>query len=364
MRLLAASCLALSLVAGLATAPVRAQEIAGNAAVTGAGSTFAFPIISKWAVGYQRWKAGGGDYPAPNSGLEDPPAGPVLDYEPSGSLAGTMRAREGAVDFGASDAPLNSAELAKLGLGQFPIVIGGVVAVVNLPGVAPGEIKFTGPLLADIFLGKVSTWSDPAIKAINPTLKLPDAPIAVVRRSDGSGTTFNFTAYLSRVSPDWKDKVGSDLLVKWPVGAAAKGNDGMAQTVKQTANAIGYVEFAQALQAKLSYASIQNRAGQFIKPEPLAFQAAASSATWSGTTDFDQLLVDAPGETAYPMVVTVFAQMKKSGGSQRSRATLNFLQWALERGAADAAHLGYVPLPSSLVSDIKAYWATSFKFSS
>jgi phosphate transport system substrate-binding protein len=364
MRLLAGPCVALLLLAGVSTVPARAQEVAGNAAVTGAGSTFAFPIISRWAAGYQRWKAGGGDYPAANSGLDDPPTGPVLDYEPSGSLAGTMRARDGSVDFGLSDAPLNSAELTKLGLGQFPIVIGGVVAVVNLDGVAPGDIKFTGPLLADIFLGKVSNWSDPAIKAINPTLKLPDAKIAVVRRSDGSGTTFNFTNYLSKASAEWKDKIGSDLAVKWPAGVAAKGNEGVAQTVKQTPGAIGYVEFAQALQTRLSYASLQNKAGKFIKPEPLGFQAAAASATWSGASDFDQLLVDAPGEDAYPLVVTVFAQMRKSGGTLRTRATLNFLQWSLERGAADAAHLGYVPLPSSLVTDIKKYWTTSFRFSS
>jgi phosphate transport system substrate-binding protein len=364
VRFLAGLGIAAMLLAATSATPLRAQEVAGNAAVSGAGSTFAFPIIAKWANGYQRWKAGGGDYPVANSGLEDPPTGKAVDYEPSGSLAGTMRVRDGSVDFGASDVPLNSAELAKLGLGQFPIVIGGVAIVVNLDGVTPGEIKFTGPLLADIFLGKVSSWSDPAIKAINPTVKLPDAKIAVVRRSDGSGTTFNFTNYLSRVSAEWKDNVGSDLMVKWPLGEGAKGNDGIAQAVKRTPNSISYIEFAQALQAKLAYASLQNKAGKFIKPDPLAFQAAAASATWSGASDFDQLLVDAPGETAYPVVVTVFAQMKKSGSTLRSRATLNFLQWSLERGAADAAHLGYVPLPSSLVTDVKKYWIASFKFSS
>lgn len=363
MRSLAAIGMAAILLA-VSPASLRAQEVAGNAAVMGAGSTFAFPVIAKWAAGYQRWKAGGGDYPISGAGLDDPPAGPVLDYEPSGSLAGTMRARDGSVDFGASDVPLNSAELNKLGLGQFPIVIGGVAIVVNLPGVAAGDIKFTGPLLADIFLGRISSWNDPAIKAVNPTLNLPDTKIAVVRRSDGSGTTFNFTNFLSQASAEWKDKVGSDLLVKWPVGTGAKGNDGIAQAVKQTPNAISYIEFAQALQAKLTYASLQNKAGKFIKPEPLAFQAAASSATWSGGSDFDQLLIDAPGDSAYPVVVTVFAQMKKSGGTQRSRATLNFLQWALERGASDAAHLGYVPLPSALVGDVKKYWTSSFKFSS
>jgi phosphate transport system substrate-binding protein len=364
VKILAAIGMAGALFAASSAMPLRAQEVAGNAAVTGAGSTFAFPVMAKWAAGYQRWKAGGGDFPVANSGLEDPPTGPVLDYESSGSLAGTMRVRTGSVDFGASDAPLNSAELGKLQLGQFPIVIGGVAVVVNLAGVAPGDIRFTGPLLADIFLGKITAWNDPAIKAVNPTLNLPDAKIAVVRRSDGSGTTFNFTRFLSDTSPEWKDKVGSDLLVKWPVGTDAKGNDGIARAVKQTSNAISYIEFAQALQTKLPYASLQNKAGNFVKPEPLAFQAAASSAAWSGSSDFDQLLINAPGDAAYPVVVTVFAQMKKPGGTLRSRATLNFMQWALERGAADAAHLGYVPLPSSLVTDIKKYWSVSFGFSS
>lgn len=363
MKIIAAMGMAAALLVVAPSASLHAQESTGNAAVTGAGSTFAFPVIAKWAAGYQRWKAGGGDFPVSNSGLEDPPTGPVLDYESSGSLAGTMRVRDGSVDFGASDMPLNSAELAKLGLGQFPIVIGGVAVVVNVAGVT-GDIKFTGPLLADIFLGKVSNWNDPAIKAVNPTLNFPDAKIAVIRRSDGSGTTFNFTNFLSRASAEWKDKVGSDLLVKWPVGAAAKGNDGIAQAVKQTPNAISYIEFAQALQAKLVYASLQNKAGKFIKPEPLAFQAAAGSATFSGASDFDQLLIDAPGENAYPVVVTVFVQMKKSGSTLRTRATLNFLHWALERGASDAAHLGYVPLPTSLVGDIKKYWASSFRFTS
>jgi phosphate transport system substrate-binding protein len=364
VKIMAAVGMAAALLVAAPSTSLFAQEVAGNAAVTGAGSTFAFPVIAKWAAGYQRWKAGGGDYPVSNAGLEDPPTGPVLDYEPSGSLAGTMRVRDGSVDFGASDVPLSSAELAKLGLGQFPIVIGGVAVVVNVAGVTPGDIKFTGPLLADIFLGKISNWNDPAIKAVNPALNLPDAKIAVIRRSDGSGTTFNFTNYLSRASAEWKDKVGSDLLVKWPVGTGAKGNDGIAQAVKQTANAISYIEFAQALQAKLVYASLQNKAGKFIKPEPLAFQAAAGGASFSGASDFDQLLIDAPGENAYPVVVTVFAQMKKSGSTLRTRATLNFLQWALERGASDAAHLGYVPLPSSLVGDIKKYWTSSFRFTS
>lgn len=342
---------------------LRAQEVLGGTAVTGAGSTFAYPVLSKWAQGYQRWMAGGGHFPAANSGLEDPPTGPVLDYEPIGSLAGTMRVKEGAVDFGASDVPLKPEELAKLKLGQFPIVIGGIATVVNIDGVAPGQLKLSGRVLADIFLGKIDTWSNPAIKALNADLKLPDAKINVVRRADGSGTTFNFTNYLSAVSPEWKDKVGFDLLVPWPVGAAAKGNDGISQTVRQVKNSIGYVEFAHALKTKLSYATIQNAAGKFVTPEPAAFQAAAASADWAKNSDFDLLLNNAPGETAYPIVATVFVLMHKNT-SFRARSAFNFFEWALDKGATDAAQLGYVPLPQTLVAQIKSYWARNYKVGS
>jgi phosphate transport system substrate-binding protein len=188
--------------------PANTQEVAGAAALTGAGSSFAYPIISRWSKAYQHWLARGADFPVPNAGLDDPPSGPALDYEPVGSLAGMMRIADGAVDFGASDMPLKSEDLQKLGLVQFPLVIGGVVAAINLEGVGPGQIRFTGPLLADIFLGKVQSWSDSAVTALNPDLKLPNAKIVVVHRSDGSGTTFNFTNYLSKVSPEWREKVG------------------------------------------------------------------------------------------------------------------------------------------------------------
>ena len=342
-------------------APVAAQEVAGAAGVTGAGSTFAYPVISKWSKGYQRWVAGGGDFPIAGSGLDDPPTAPVLDYEPVGSLAGTMRVRTGAVDFGATDVPMRSEDLRKYALIQFPIVIGGVVAVVNIDGVGVGEMRFTGELLADIYLGKVQNWSDPAIKALNPSLKLPDAKIAVVRRSDGSGTTFNFTDYLSKVSPQWREKVGSDLQVPWPTGTGAKGNDGVAQAVRQTKNSIGYVEYAQGLQSKLSYGLIRNRANNFVKPEPASFQAAAANADWKSAGDFHLLLTDAPGENAYPLVATVFVLMYKQTPPRRARAALNFFNWSLEKGAKDAADLGYVPLPPALVTQVKAYWTKDFR---
>lgn len=341
-----------------------AQEVMGSTAVTGAGSTFAYPILSKWAESYQRWVAGGGEYATTGAGLDDPPAGVALDYEPVGSLAGTMRVRDAAVDFGASDAPMKPDELAKLGLGQFPIVIGGVVAVVNIDGVAPGAIKFSGQVLADIFLGKVQSWADPAITALNPDLKLPDAPIAVVHRSDGSGTTFNFADYLSKASPEWQEKIGTDTLLSWPTGTGAKGNEGVAVAVSQTKNSIGYVEYSLAVKMGLSYAQVENRAGKFIEPSPQSFQAAAASALWSTAGDFYLMLTDAAGDDAYPIAATVFVLMHKQPNSpQGSRAALNFFQWSLEKGGNDAAELGYVPLPETLVKQIKEYWASTFKAS-
>ena len=350
-----------ALLTGVSILPTRAQEVAGAAALTGAGSTFAYPIVSRWAKAYQKWLAGGGDFPITGSGLDDPPTAPVLDYEPIGSLAGMMRVKAGAVDFGASDVPLKSAELQKLGLIQFPIVIGGVVAAINLEGIGPGELKLTGALLADIYLDKVQTWSDPAIKALNPNLKLPNAKIAAVRRSDGSGTTFNFTDYLSKVSPQWREKVGADLLVSWPTGAGARGNEGVSLAVRQTGNSIGYLEYAQAVKTKLSAAAIQNRAGRFVHPDPQSFQAAAASADWAKASDFDLLMTDAPGENAYPIVATVFILMHKATPPRRARTALDFFKWSLEKGAKDAAELGYVPLPQALVAQVKSYWAASLK---
>lgn len=355
--------LALLAVLALVAAPAAAQDVMGDAAVKGAGSTFVYPLITTWSHGYRDFVAGGSSLPVANAGLDTPPPGGELDYEPSGSLAGTMRVVQGAVDFGASEVPLNADALSKLKLAQFPLVIGGVVAGVNLDGVRSGQIRFTGPVLADIFLGKIDNWSDPAIQSLNPTLKLPDAKIAVIRRADGSGTTFNFTAYLSGQSAVWKEKVGSDLLVQWPVGTAVKGNDGIAQTIKQTANSIGYIEYSQALRAGLSFAAVQNRAGNFIVPAPESFQAAAANAKWGEAADFALMLNDAPGAQAYPIVATVFALMKQDGPTRRNRATLGFFDWALGKGTGRAAALGYVPLPESLVGQIKGYWADKLRVS-
>jgi phosphate transport system substrate-binding protein len=316
-------------------------------------------VLSRWAAGYQRFIAGGGVVPVAGSGLEDPPTRPALAYEPSGSLAGMMRVKGAAVDFGATEFPLSSADLTKAGLAQFPFVIGGIAVVVNVEGVQAGKIRFTGPLLADIFLGTITKWSDPAIAALNPDLRLPDAPIAVIHRSDGSGTTFNFTDYLGKVSPTWKAKVGSDLLVTWPTGRGAKGNDGMAETVKRTPFSIGYVEFARAVQAGLTYASLRNKAGRDIVPSSRAFAAAAAGADWRSAGDFQLLLTDAAGDESYPVVATVFALMRKNAPPSRTRATLDFFAWSFDRGADDATRLGYVSLPPVLVEQVRASWSAN-----
>jgi phosphate transport system substrate-binding protein len=355
-----------SLIAALVTLPaasLRAQEVLGGTdVVRGAGSTFAYPVISRWAHTYQRWLALGGDFPFFNSGLDDPQVGPPLDYEPVGSLAGTLRVRDRAVDFGASDVPLPSEELVKLGLGQFPIVIGGVVAAVNIDGVGNNELKLSGEVLADIFLGKIKEWSHPAIQALNPGLKLPNAPIAIVHRSDGSGTTYNLAHFLSQANPEWRAKMGTNTLLPWRIGTAGRGNEGVAKAVRVTKNSIGYVEYVQATQLKLSTARIQNRAGQFVAPEAKTFQTAAASAEWGKTTDFNLMLTNAPGDEAYPITATVFVLMHKQPTSpRRSRAALTFFRWTLEKGGKEAAALGYVPLPPALVGQVVDYWSKSFK---
>ena len=357
-RLVAIGLVAWALLSGRA-AP--AQDVLGETGVRGAGSTFVYPVLSRWSREYRAALARGGDYPTANSGLEDPPAMSALEYEPVGSLAGMLRVKDAAVDFGASDMPLRSDELARLGLGQFPIVIGGVVIVMNLDGIGPGETRLTGGVLADIFLGRITHWSDAAVKALNPGLRLPDARIAVVYRSDGSGTTFNFTDFLGKVSPEWKLRVGSGLLVPWPTGSGAKGDEGVAQAVKRVKNSIGYVEYVQASHMKLSYAVVQNRTGRFIRPDSASFQAAAASADWGRASDFYLLLTAAPGDNAYPITATVFVLMPKAASPARTRAALDFFRWSLEKGSRTAAQLGYVPLPESLIQHVKAYWTRTFK---
>jgi phosphate transport system substrate-binding protein len=331
------------LTAALIAASLMAGTPALAADITGAGSTFVFPILSKWSA----------DYNARN--------GTKVNYQSIGSGGGLAQIKAATVDFGASDAPMKPEELQKLGMGQFPLVIGGIVPVVNVDGVEAGQIKFTGPLLADIYLGTVKMWNDPAITKLNPELKLPNAAIAVVHRSDGSGTTFNWVNYLSKVSPEWKDKVGEGTAVEWPVGIGGKGNEGVASFVTQTKNSIGYVEYAYVLQNKLKYGLVQNKAGKFIKPDAAGFQAAAASADWANAKDFYLIMTDAHGEAAYPIAATVFIIMyKHPKDAARANTAFDFFKWALESGQKQATDLDYVPLPEILVKQIESYWKAQF----
>lgn len=327
----------------LAVAAVLTGSPALAADITGAGSTFVFPILSKWSA----------DYSAAH--------GSKVNYQSVGSSQGIAQIKSATVDFGASDAPLKPEELQKTGLGQFPIVIGGIVPVFNLEGLKPGDLKFTGALLADIFLGKVKTWNDPAIAKLNPDVKLPSAAIIIAHRSDGSGTTFNFVNYLSKVSPEWRNKIGEGTAVEWPVGMGGKGNEGVAAFVMQTKNAIGYVEYAYALQNKMTYGLVQNKAGRFIKPDQAAFQAAAANADWTKAKDFHLIMTDAPGDEAYPIAATVFVIMHKTPKNPaRSKAAIEFFRWALDKGQKQATDLSYVPLPPELIQQVDAYWKSQF----
>ncbi|MFG1283645.1 phosphate ABC transporter substrate-binding protein PstS [Xanthobacter autotrophicus] len=335
----------LALTAAAALAALSLLAPAAHAAeVRGAGSTFAYPIIWKWAQAFRER------------------SGHIVGYQSVGSSAGINRIKDGVVDFGASDKPLKPEELEKYGLGQFPIVFGGVVPVVNLEGVAPGQIRFTGALLADIYLGKVAMWSDPAIKALNPDLKLPDAKIVVVHRSDGSGTTFNWVSYLAKASPEWKQTVGEGSAVAWPVGTGARGNEGVATEVKRVKNAIGYVEYTYVVQVKLAYGLVQNHAGKFIAPSAASFQAAALSFDWASSKDFFVIINDSPAEGAYPIAATTFALMyKEPKVPANSPAAFEFWRFALGEGEKLASELGYVPLPPVLVQQVKDYWTRTFK---
>ncbi|MEE7565968.1 phosphate ABC transporter substrate-binding protein PstS, partial [Xanthomonas sp. Kuri4-3] len=288
--------------------------------------------------------------------------GNKVNYQSIGSGGGIAQIKAGTVDFGSSDKPLDSAELAQAGLGQFPSAIGGVVPVVNLEGIAPGKLRLTGTLLADIFLGKVTSWNDPAIVAANPGVALPATKINLVHRSDGSGTTFNFTNYLSKVSGDWKGKVGEGTSVQWPGGVGGKGNEGVASYVQQIKGSIGYVELAYALQNKMPYASLQNAAGTWVQPSADSFAAAAASADWANAKDFNLVITNAAGEQAWPITATNFMLMhKQPKDAERSKATLAFFKWALENGQAQANELHYVPLPPALVKQIETYWGSEFK---
>ena len=316
--------------------------------IKGAGSTFVSPVMAKWIGAYRN------------------ATGNTVSYQSVGSSIGIGLIKKAAVNFGATDKPLDPNELTQLGMVQFPIVIGGVVPVINVEGVSR-PIRFTGQLLADIYLGKLRNWSDPVLQAINPDLKLPNAPITVVHRIDGSGTTFNWSNYLSKVSSNWKKAVGEGTLVEWPVGLGGKGNDGVASLVSLISGSIGYLEYSYALQRldKISFAAVQNAAGNFVIPDAASFQAAAASADWTRTTDFHLILTNATGEGAYPITATTFVLMHKRPNSPaKLEAVIDFMRWALESGKSQAETLNYVPLPSTLVRQIDLYWQQNFEITS
>ena len=312
---------------------------AGAANITGAGATFPYPIYSKWAEAY-RAKTGVG-----------------LNYQSIGSGGGIKQILAKTVDFGASDAPLEPAQLEKDGLVQFPMVMGGVVPVVNIEGIKPGALRLSGAVLADIYLGKISKWNAPAIAALNPGVKLPDQDITVVARSDGSGTTFIFTNYLSKLSAEWKDKAGNNTSVKWPAGVSGKGNEGVAAYVQRLPGSIGYVEYAYALQNKMAYALLQNKDGNFVAPDDKTFRAAAANAQWDKAPGFYLLLTDQPGKESWPITGATFILMhKKQDKPENAAIALKFFDWAYEAGDKLALDLDYVPMPDKVKSTIASSW--------
>lgn len=306
--------------------------------ITGAGASFPAPIYAKWASDYNK------------------ATGVKVNYQSIGSGGGIKQIDSKTVDFGASDAPLTDEVLKTKGQTQFPTVLGGVVPVINVKGIEPGQLKLNGQVLGDIYLGKVAKWNDPAIKALNPTLPLPDAAIAQVRRADGSGTTFIFTNYLSKVNAEWKSKVGEGTAVNWPVGAGGKGNEGVAAFVARLPNSMGYVEYSYVKQNKLNYALMQNAAGNFVQPDDDAFKAAAAGADWAKS--FYQILTNQPGKDAWPITGATFILMHlKQDKPANATETLKFFNWAYANGAKAAADLDYVPMPAPVVAAIQKSWA-------
>jgi len=324
----------------LSIAVVSALAYAGAASaqeITGAGASFPAPIYSKWASEYNK------------------ATGVKVNYQSIGSGGGIKQIDSKTVDFGASDMPLTDEVLKGKGQMQFPTVMGGVVPVINVKGIVPGQLKLTGPVLADIYLGKIARWNDPALKALNPTLALPDAAIAPVRRADGSGTTFIFTNYLSKVSPEWKSKVGEGTAVNWVVGAGGKGNEGVSAFVSRLPNSLGYVEYSYVKQNKMTYAVLQNAAGNFVAPDDEAFKAAAAGADWNKS--FYQILTNQSGKDAWPISGATFILMHlKQDKPANATETLKFFNWAYANGGKAAAELDYVPMPAAVVAAIQKSW--------
>lgn len=339
MLKLALSRVSLAVALGAATFTVQAA-----ASVTGAGASFPFPIYAKWAADYHK------------------ETGNQINYQSIGSGGGQQRIIDKIVDFGASDDPLSGEKLAETNLLQFPAVIGGTVPVINVEGVKPGELKLTGTVLADIYLGKIKKWNDKAIVDLNADLTLPNSDIIVVHRSDGSGTTFGWTNYLSQVSTDWKEKVGEGKAVSWPVGQGGKGNEGVAGYVRQLANSIGYVEYAYAKQNNLSWTQLQNRDGNFVQPEQSSFAAAAANADWASAPGMGVVLNHEPGADSWPITQATFILLQKVADKPgQTKATMDFFNWAWENGAETASALDYVPLPAEVSDAVRKAWATEVK---
>jgi phosphate transport system substrate-binding protein len=323
---------------------VAASTSAFAADITGAGATFPFPLYSKWADAYKKETGNG------------------LNYQSIGSGAGIKQIVAKTVTFGASDMPLKPEQLDKDGMIQWPQAMGALVPVVNLEGIKPGELVFSGELLGEIYLGKVKTWNDPAIAKLNPKLKLPADAITVVRRSDGSGTTFIWTDYLSKTNAEWKSKVGSGTAVEWPTGVGAKGNEGVAGNVSQTKNSIGYVEYAYAKQNKLTYGAVINKAGKTVQPNIGAFQAAAANADWAGAKNYFVILTDQPGEASWPITGATFILMHKDATDKKaSQEAIKFFKWSFEKGDKMAEELDYIPMPDSVVKLIEKTWSAEIK---
>jgi phosphate transport system substrate-binding protein len=327
----AAACLSLALSA-------QAAEI------TGAGATFPYPAYAKWAAAYKDV------------------SGIALNYQSIGSGGGIKQIKAKTVDFGASDMPLDPKDLNDSGLIQWPMIMGGVVPVVNIPGISAGQVLLTGPVLADLYLGKVTKWNDPAIVKLNPGVKLPDLAVAVVHRSDGSGTSFLFTSYLSQVSSEWSDKVGANTAVEWPVGIGGKGNEGVANFTGQTPGAIGYVEYAYALQNKLAFTKMMSRDGKIISPEMNAFESAAANADWKDAPGFKLVLVNQPGQDSWPITGASFILLhKQPDNPDQAKQVLKFFDWAYHNGGKAAEDLAYVPIPDTVVQLVEDAWAKNIQ---
>ncbi|MFZ5450075.1 MAG: phosphate ABC transporter substrate-binding protein PstS [Thermodesulfobacteriota bacterium] len=332
-----------AVVVGLMAAVGLAQA---DMTINGAGASFPYPIYSQWAHKYNSL------------------TGVKINYQSIGSGGGIAQIKAKTVDFGGTDEPLKPEALAEAGLVQFPMVIGGVVPVVNIPGVGPGQLKLTGELLADIFLGKITKWDDPAIKALNPQVKLPSQAITVAHRTDGSGTTFIFTSYLSMVSPGWKEKVGAGKSVNWPAPGSigGKGNEGVAGQVKNVSGAIGYVEYAYALQNKMAFAQLKNKDGKFLAPSIETFQAAAASADWKNAPGYYLMLNNEPGEKSWPICGATYILIQKDQpDAAKAAAMLKYFKWCFEHGGEMATKLDYVPLPKNVVEMVEATWAKDVK---